>query len=1383
MFASLIKGLLFVFLFCGLPSIATAQSWINFDRAYKESSFRVPANIFAELARDLRISEPVFDVARKEDAIVASYLRTIHTALDTDLGAASQSARQLSLWIRRNGPQLSPKLGLLTHLLAFELNRLRGETAEQVSQLAIATRGYCDEVKAEIPECWLIAAKYELRFYRSHLPKESGDQFLREIIVASDDFPNLADAYERFFIEALSQFEHRVQTQRDLALSNDENALLLASGRFFATRAPLKHFSALVMMERYYRVFGIAQTHSDVLDALLVSLSRADLPPAHQLRISAELALQYDTVVTSPFDDVALNRLSLEFVSAKTIGLQVYTEEFYDGILGYLWQLPNTVECANIPRLRDCAISVSSSLNYILSDPADPFSDQLAGIWAIFLSDLYAVPKVQDWINSQQYFFPLDVAILGVNRVPGMEKHILWPQIWEPNVALQAQSVFRDIVAKLPPRGTEIWRDRGRLGRGFKAAFVEKYDQIFRSVANSVPSTAGDRLNLFLTACSPCEEHVLWSRFVEAYGLTIDDRSAYSSRKIRDFNGILSNGTQAFQQLSRFDSVIRLTDTAEQFHARFPRLLTSGYKSSFRYRRANALAQAGRAREAIELYLKTLIEVFDERLELESQTSPTGQARRKELLSNELSLLINITNTKLSLPQAGVTGELRRIEELSKLVPDYFDQEFRDWREVFQRTLIVRDRMASLNWEDATQVAQIQSAFDLLALQYAQVFDPAGRLVRDPLSKRVLKSVLALAPLGKMNGLALRRFVNPDLKQAEREFRLSQLATDFDGRSARGSLAIGLHIPKDPKPEAAPRFGSLAQQFVYIQEVDDNWLNAALGFLGQAGTPAGAEAEAKRQELLNLQRWQWVDNHDREIFVQAPKSRTLVQASQERLQQNLVARRQSDIIRNLSNSLLSDGFDKPVLTDETGWGYKYGFTNSTVALRDLIGFDPISGVRPALLRPSEALVVLRYVPDEGRFVVFAASQDTVAKAAIDIEPDKLEELIVSARRSVASPSKEVDLWALSELFQLAFGNSGIARVIADKSDWLVVPQGPLTRLPINTLLVEPPVTETSLPDYSKQKWLAFEKSVFVLPSVTALTLRQRQRVGEGASTDDGVAISVGNPYFSLRSKRRDPCELATRVAVPRQEVNSAQSRADRDSDFWRAVTPLPCAGEEAEAISEALTTQGWDVTKLVSRDATEANLARLERTGDLAGADIIHFATHSYFPKTKSRRFVPTILMSPVNAQDDILREARGPPELAQTVNDHWTNDGHLSSNEILGMRLSADMVILSACETMNQFGEESAGFANFVSSFLFAGAERLIVSQWLVADKATADLLTDVINIHVQRDGGGTQNTWNQALRRSMRAMLDGKLGTDDGVDRAHPYFWAPFQLMGVPQ
>jgi CHAT domain-containing protein len=159
-------------------------------------------------------------------------------------------------------------------------------------------------------------------------------------------------------------------------------------------------------------------------------------------------------------------------------------------------------------------------------------------------------------------------------------------------------------------------------------------------------------------------------------------------------------------------------------------------------------------------------------------------------------------------------------------------------------------------------------------------------------------------------------------------------------------------------------------------------------------------------------------------------------------------------------------------------------------------------------------------------------------------------------------------------------------------------------------------------------------------------------------------------------------------------------------------------------------------------EATEGNV---KNNPLVAGARRIQFATHGIADEEE--------------------------PDLASLVltDDAGADDGLLQVHEIFNLKLSADLVVLSACETGLGKKVSGEGLIGLSQAFFYAGAPSVVASLWPVSDQtSTPDLM---VRFYRELDGGADKA---EALRRArLSAIAEG---------HAHPYFWAPFVLLGDP-
>ena len=156
--------------------------------------------------------------------------------------------------------------------------------------------------------------------------------------------------------------------------------------------------------------------------------------------------------------------------------------------------------------------------------------------------------------------------------------------------------------------------------------------------------------------------------------------------------------------------------------------------------------------------------------------------------------------------------------------------------------------------------------------------------------------------------------------------------------------------------------------------------------------------------------------------------------------------------------------------------------------------------------------------------------------------------------------------------------------------------------------------------------------------------------------------------------------------------------------------------------------------------------------GELAYYRIVHFATHGAMAGQLSLASEPGLILTP--------------PEKASE-----DDDGYLSASEIAGLKLDADWVILSACNTATGEASDAEALSSLARAFIYVQARALLVSHWAVDSNPTVNLITTAMR-EIARD---KRIGRAEALRRAMLSLISG-----GDPQAAHPAYWAPFVLVG---
>jgi len=106
---------------------------------------------------------------------------------------------------------------------------------------------------------------------------------------------------------------------------------------------------------------------------------------------------------------------------------------------------------------------------------------------------------------------------------------------------------------------------------------------------------------------------------------------------------------------------------------------------------------------------------------------------------------------------------------------------------------------------------------------------------------------------------------------------------------------------------------------------------------------------------------------------------------------------------------------------------------------------------------------------------------------------------------------------------------------------------------------------------------------------------------------------------------------------------------------------------------------------------------------------------------------------------------------------------------DIYRMRIPADLVVLSACETGKGKVYKAEGVIGWTRAFLFAGAPRVIVSLWKVDDQATRALMEKFYAL------------WKDSKMPAATALKQAQAHVASQPQWKHPYFWAAWQLWGL--
>ena len=433
---------------------------------------------------------------------------------------------------------------------------------------------------------------------------------------------------------------------------------------------------------------------------------------------------------------------------------------------------------------------------------------------------------------------------------------------------------------------------------------------------------------------------------------------------------------------------------------------------------------------------------------------------------------------------------------------------------------------------------------------------------------------------------------------------------------------------------------------------------------------------------------------------------------------------------------------------------------------DLVAPKPatVEDIR-ATLRPDEAFLSF-YLGRFASFVWAVPKEGPVVFAHVPAHAADINKKVQQLRQALEPQAESIadippyDLKLAHELYRML--------LLPVEAGWkpaknlIMVTNGALGLLPLSLLPTAPAELQDAGPmftGYRDVPWLARTHAVTLVPSAAAL--RTLRALPPGSAKREGL-IGFGDPLFNAEqaAEATTPqavaqlAEAATR-GLPLRRRNSPQTRNMENAELGQ-LPRLPDTTDELKSIALALQA---DPSKVLSLGAA-ANEEAVKKAV-LSKFRIIVFATHGLVPGDLDGLTQPALALSA--------------PSLSGTQ-----GDGLLTMEEILALKLDADWVVLSACNTGAAAGAGAEAASGLGRAFFYAGTRAILVTNWSVHSASARELVSDLF----RRQAADVKITRGEALRQAMIAMLDGP-GFVDAAGKtafayAHPLFWAPYTIIG---
>lgn len=281
---------------------------------------------------------------------------------------------------------------------------------------------------------------------------------------------------------------------------------------------------------------------------------------------------------------------------------------------------------------------------------------------------------------------------------------------------------------------------------------------------------------------------------------------------------------------------------------------------------------------------------------------------------------------------------------------------------------------------------------------------------------------------------------------------------------------------------------------------------------------------------------------------------------------------------------------------------------------------------------------------------------------------------------------------------------------------VIVPDGILYYLPFETLLDSQDLS-------SGDNYLVENYRISYAPSSSALLYLSENRVYDENSKG---LLAFGNPSYTLK--------VSSKGKKPKTDVETLRELyLEQGFDF----SPLPYSKREVLKIARYFPERKRDI--FLEDEAREEAFKKASLEHYL----IVHFACHGFL------------------AEEFPFRSA-----LVLSLDEDPQEDGFLQVREIYNLRLKADLIVLSACQTGKGKLEKSEGVLGLPRIFFYTGVKSVVSTLWKINDKSTAMFMNSFYYYLSQGNGK------SQALRLAKLKMLNSKF--------SHPYYWAAFVLNG---
>jgi CHAT domain-containing protein len=391
----------------------------------------------------------------------------------------------------------------------------------------------------------------------------------------------------------------------------------------------------------------------------------------------------------------------------------------------------------------------------------------------------------------------------------------------------------------------------------------------------------------------------------------------------------------------------------------------------------------------------------------------------------------------------------------------------------------------------------------------------------------------------------------------------------------------------------------------------------------------------------------------------------------------------------------------------------------------------------ALLKENEALIGYFFVEREGYAWVVTSKNVNIVHLSFGAKD--IAKIVDFLRLSLSSSGVEriedlmpFDMSQAHILYKKVF--LPIEPFLENIDHIFVLGDGALNHLPLGVLVSQRPMEgRRDFSAYRNASWLARKYAISLIPSIGTLgTLRLYPKPTSSATE----FVGFGDPNLHEQSQAH--------------AFSSAEAKDNKHLVRKSAISTLGALPDTRDELRAIELIVGPSNAKIFLGDmATEKRVKR----SDLSSANVISFATHALVAGELEGIDEPGLVLTPPLEPND-------------------EDDGFLGASEVAQLKLNADWVILSACNTAAPDGTPgAASLSGLAKAFFYAGTRAIVVSHWPVISSA-ANRLVVALFAAIENRGHSKAD----ALRHSMLQLIEN----EDQPYMAHPIFWAPFSIVG---